>query len=238
MIALVLKLVIAHVLGDFVFQPTSWVESKNRKKHKSLYLYLHGLVHLLTLLILLEFQSGYWLAMLIIVMSHLLIDLIKLNLETVINSRVLFGIDQLLHLSIIAFVVHYYYPFEIKLETIYTKPVLTIILALLLLTFVSSIIMKTIMSKWALKEDQPEDSLEHAGKYIGILERLFVFVFIVLNQWSALGLLVAAKSILRFNDISRAKDRKLTEYVIIGTLLSFGLATSISLLYKYILLTL
>jgi hypothetical protein len=93
--------------------------------------------------------------------------------------------------------------------------------------------MKIVMSKWVLEEDKSEDSLEHAGKYIGILERLFVFGFILLNQWSAIGLLIAAKSVFRFGDLSRAKDRKLTEYILIGTLISFGLAISIGLLYQY-----
>jgi hypothetical protein len=238
MIILGIKLLIAHVLGDFVFQPDSWVESKKNKKHKSIYFYLHGLVHFVSLLVLLEFKWTYGLGILIIVMSHLLIDLIKLNLDRLMNSRLLFVIDQLLHLFVIGFVVHYYVPFKINIEAIYSISVLITILSLLLLTFVSSILMKTIMSKWKLKEDSPEDSLEQAGKYIGILERLFVFVFIILNQWSAIGLLIAAKSILRFSDLSRAKDRKLTEYVIIGTLLSFGLATSIGLLYKYVLIRL
>ena len=89
------------------------------------------------------------------------------------------------------------------------------------------------MSKWSLEEDNSEDSLESAGKYIGILERLFVFI--LLNQWSAIGLLIAAKSVFRFGDLSRAKDRKLTEYILIGTLISFGLAIFIGLVYQYLI---
>ena len=74
-------------------------------------------------------------------------------------------------------------------------------------------------------------SLNNAGMYIGILERLFVFVFIVMGQWQAIGLLIAAKSVFRFSDLTRAKDRKLTEYILIGTLLSFALAVGFSLIY-------
>ena len=87
------------------------------------------------------------------------------------------------------------------------------------------------MGKWSLLEDVNTDSLPSAGKTIGILERLFVFTFIVLGQWSAIGFLLAAKSVFRFSDLSRAKDRKLTEYILIGTLLSFGLAVLIGLAY-------
>ena len=87
------------------------------------------------------------------------------------------------------------------------------------------------MQQWVLDEDPKANSLAKAGLYIGVLERLFVFGFIVLNQWQAIGLLIAAKSVFRFGDLSRAKDRKLTEYVLIGTLLSFALAMATGLIY-------
>lgn len=234
MLVLIIKLLIAHVIGDFVLQPNSWVEDKKSKTFKSKYFYLHGLIHLISLIILLEFNWSYWLSILIIVVSHLIIDLLKLNLEEKNNSRLLFVLDQLLHLAVISVVVYFNTPYIIELEKIYSTKLLLLVLAILTISFVSSIIMKIIMSKWVLEEDKSEDSLESAGKYIGILERLFVFSFILLNQWSAIGLLIAAKSVFRFGDLSRAKDRKLTEYILIGTLISFGLAISIGLLYQYI----
>lgn len=235
MIALIIKLLIAHIIGDFVLQPNSWVEGKKNKTYKSKYFYLHGLVHLIALLILLEFNWSYWLSITIIVFSHLIIDLVKLNLDKKFNPRVLFTIDQILHLVIICVVVFVNTPYKIEFGKIYSTESLLLILAILTISFVSSIIMKIIMSKWILEEDKSEDSLESAGKYIGILERLFVFGFILLSQWSAIGLLIAAKSVFRFGDLSRAKDRKLTEYILIGTLISFGLAISIGLLYQYLI---
>ncbi|WP_425075119.1 DUF3307 domain-containing protein [Psychroserpens sp. S379A] len=235
MILLSLKLLIAHILGDFVLQPDRWVKHKKKKKHKSKFLYFHGLVHLLSLLILLQFNWSYWPYYILIVVSHVIIDVIKLNLEGKINTRLLFIIDQLLHLIIIGLVVYLNNPITINFEHIYSKEVLLFILAILLITYVCSIIMKMIMSKWNLKEDNSEDSLKNAGKYIGILERLFVFGFIILNQWSAIGLLITAKSVFRFGDLSRAKDRKLTEYMLIGSLISFGLAILIGLAYSYVI---
>lgn len=232
MIELTVKLLIAHVLGDFVLQPDSWVKAKKSKTYKSKFFYLHGLVHLISLLVLLSFDWSYWLSITIIVFSHLIIDLIKLNLDDKVNPRLLFAVDQLLHLTIIGVVVMANTPNKIEFEKIYSIESLLLILAILTITFVSSIVMKIIMSKWDLEEDKSEDSLKNAGKYIGILERLFVFGFILLNQWSAIGLLIAAKSVFRFGDLSRAKDRKLTEYILIGTLMSFGIAISIGLLYQ------
>ncbi len=151
------------------------------------------------------------------------------------NLRVLFAIDQIVHLLLIGLVVYLNFSNQIELEKIYTRASLLLLLAVLIISFASFIIMEIIMSKWSLEEDNSEDSLESAGKYIGILERLFVFGFILLNQSSAIGLLIAAKSVFRFGDLSRAKDRKLTEYILIGTLISFGLAIFIGLVYQYLI---
>jgi hypothetical protein len=97
-----------------------------------------------------------------------------------------------------------------------------------MLTSVSAVILKVALSKWDLMTFEGE-ALEKAGLYIGILERLFIFGFVVMGYWAGIGFLIAAKSIFRFSDLSRSKDRKLTEYVLIGTLLSYGLAIMIAL---------
>jgi hypothetical protein len=67
----------------------------------------------------------------------------------------------------------------------------------------------------------------------GLLERLLVFVFAATNHWEGVGFLVAAKSIFRFGDLTNAHDRKLTEYILIGTMLSFGIATLAAILYVW-----
>lgn len=73
--------------------------------------------------------------------------------------------------------------------------------------------------------------LKDAGKYIGMLERLFVFLFVLTNFWEGIGFLLAAKSIFRFGDLKDNNDVKLTEYILIGTLLSFGSAIVIAKMY-------
>jgi len=232
---LVLKLVLAHAIGDFVLQPDQWVKDKTIKKHKSKYLYFHVLIHALALLILLQFNTNYWIGIVSIVVSHYIIDVIKLNLTKKINPRLLFILDQIAHLIVIAIVALSYTQYSFDINTLYSKNVLALLLSLIAITSIASVIMRLVMSKWILDEDDANDSLEKAGKYIGILERLFVFGFIIINQWSAIGLLIAAKSVFRFGDLSKAKDRKLTEYILIGTLLSFGIAISVGLLYNFII---
>lgn len=97
----------------------------------------------------------------------------------------------------------------------------------------TSIIMKVIIAKWLPEsDDESPKSLQNAGKYIGILERVLIFIFITTNHFEAVGFLLAAKSIFRFGELKEAHDLKLTEYVLIGTLLSFGIAIGIALLVK------
>ncbi|MBE0653837.1 MAG: DUF3307 domain-containing protein [Bacteroidales bacterium] len=64
---------------------------------------------------------------------------------------------------------------------------------------------------------------------------LFVFCFILLNQWIAIGFLITAKSVFRFGDLRDSRNRKLTEYILIGTLISFGFAIVTGILVQSIL---
>jgi hypothetical protein len=222
-------------MGDFVLQPQKWVWHKETHKHKSKFLYWHLLVHVCALIVVLQFNFKYWLGILIIGVSHLIIDILKLHLKPHINSRLLFWLDQLAHLIMIAVVVNLYHSYVFSFRVFFEPDILLFITALLCLTKVSSIIMKIMISKWDLKEYTEEASLENAGAYIGMLERLFVFAFIITNHWEGVGFLIAAKSVFRFGDLSKAKDRKLTEYILIGTLLSFGLAIVFGLGYVYVI---
>jgi len=79
------------------------------------------------------------------------------------------------------------------------------------------------------------DSLNKAGKYIGIFERLLVFIFMLNGQYSVIGLLIAGKSILRISSEKDINGREKTEYVLIGTLLSFTIAIATGLLVNSIL---
>jgi hypothetical protein len=226
-----IKMLLAHILGDFVFQPKKWVENKLERRHKSKYLYFHILIHLVALLVIFRFDFEYWLVFLVVPISHFAIDLIKLNLHEKVNARWLFIFDQLAHLLVIVGLAAYYFPASISGE-LPSELHLFLLLCVLVLTFAGSVFIQVLMSRWIVAEDKDDQSLPAAGKYIGMLERLFIFTFVILNQWSAIGFLITAKSVFRFGDLSRAKDRKLTEYILIGTLLSFGLAILIGMIFS------
>ena len=228
---LILKLLLAHVIGDFLFQPDKWVKDKERNKVKSPFLYWHILIHLTSTAIILQFNYIFWIGFVTIIFSHYIIDLTKLHLLGKLDKTLLFIIDQILHVSVITGVSYSYSPFVIKINKIFSQEVVLFAFALILVTVVFSTIIKMIMSRWNIYNSTPKSTLENAGSIIGILERLFVFTFIITNHWEGIGFLLAAKSVFRFGDLSKAEDRKLTEYILIGTLLSFGLAIFIGILY-------
>ncbi|MDX1579841.1 MAG: hypothetical protein R3266_15250, partial [Gemmatimonadota bacterium] len=71
--------------------------------------------------------------------------------------------------------------------------------------------------------------LEGAGEMIGRLERTLIFASYLAGAPGSLGLLIAAKSIFRFGDITDPGNREVAEYIIIGTLMSFAFAAVLAL---------
>lgn len=69
-------------------------------------------------------------------------------------------------------------------------------------------------------EGEDIKSLVSAGKVIGMVERVLILTFVLLNQFSGVRFLLAAKSVFRFGDLKEKNDHKMTEYVMLGTLLS------------------
>lgn len=220
-----IKLILAHFIGDFILQPKSWVEEKEKFKAKSNKLYLHILIHgLLVLLILWDFN--YWLLALLLMVLHGIIDVIKLYAQKESSKSNWFLIDQVLHIISIVILWGLFLKPEFNINTLLVDTCIWIYsVAILFITVVSGILMRELMSSWSKAlNDSNEESLNNAGKYIGMLERIFVFTFVVTGNWEGIGFLIAAKSVFRFGDLKESKDRKLTEYILIGTLLSFGIA--------------
>ena len=230
---ILIKLILAHLIGDFFLQPSSWVQEKEQNKLKSPTLYLHVLIHV-AILFLILWDLSKWPLVLIIGISHLIIDALKLIIQKKKTKRLFFFLDQLLHLLVLIAVYWIFEENDMVLDTLLNDQNLLLLTCVVFLTIPVSIIMKTIFLKWNIaKFTEGNESLKDAGKYIGILERVLVFVFVILNHWEAVGFLITAKSVFRFGDLRESKERKLTEYILIGTLISFGIAILVGLIFQY-----
>ncbi|HET8838422.1 MAG TPA: DUF3307 domain-containing protein [Flavobacteriaceae bacterium] len=236
-ILIFLQLLIAHILTDFVLQPTTWILHKRKHKIKSVYLLLHALIAgILSYLFLQQWEM--WMVPLFIFVTHFFIDLWKLNTNK--DNLTYFLLDQFFH--IIAIVLAWLYLINAFDEigtffrNILNSPeILIVFIAYLVVIFPVGFLVGKATERWRgdlEKHEGEENSLKSAGRYIGIFERILVLTFILMGNFAAIGFLIAAKSILRFNDKSMSGSRKQTEYVLIGTLMSFTISILLGILVR------
>ncbi len=226
---LFLKLFLAHLLTDFFLQPSSWVKQRvksNKMPHANLI--VHVLLTGFVAWAFLSFRLKYGLSIGVLVVSHLLIDYLKALFGK--ENLWYFLADQLLHILVLVFITmnhEFAFTFDF-LEKIYDglNKHLLIIVGYALVLQPAGYFVGYATRRWQniLNEAEERDSLKDAGKWIGILERILVLTFVIANQMSAIGFLIAAKSILRFSDKDSNNPRAQTEYVLIGTLMSFTIA--------------
>ena len=220
---LILQL-IAHLLTDYTFQSNRKAKEKNKMGFKSKFLKWHVLLTF-CLSWILSFQVNFVMGALVIAIGHWLIDGFKIYLNKSRIGNYAYFVDQLIHLIIITGTVFVFSKY-ISTETIFTFTIPTIYLAMvaafLFCSKPANIFIKELFFTFNIhiKTNSKITELPNAGKLIGIVERWLVLLFIISNQFEAVGFLIAAKSILRFKDNETLK----TEYVLIGTMVSFGLA--------------
>jgi hypothetical protein len=195
--------------------------------------------------------NGWW-AALVIGILHLLIDIAKLGMtkwsaqHNKTLDLTLFVADQLLHiLAIICiwlFMIHGWDRAKWTMPSLLMDHRFLIrALGYIIVIGPGKYLIRYFFSRWSKDIETTNDGLQEAGVTIGILERVLVLTLVFIEQFSAIGFLVAAKSILRLIDrpLSSNDDafssRKHTEYVLIGTFLSFGLALLTGLIINRIL---
>lgn len=234
-ITLFLKLLLAHLLGQFFIQPKKWIQAKQVQSIRTPYFWLHIAIQS-SLSYVLVGDWPDWRIPLVIFISHGLIDFLKIKAHTwqpKIPSLWIFAVDQVVHVLVL-----------IALSStagsglwvsaiggIASKEMLLVIVSFLLVSSPTGIVIGLITSK--LSQPVPlNEGLDRAGRLIGVLERILVLVFILADQFSAIGLLLASKSILRISRDDDKEARMKTEYVLVGTLLSFLAATAVGLVVK------
>lgn len=228
-LVLLTKLILSHLLTDFVLQPKTWVEQRTTKHFASAKLYLHGFITAILAWVLTGFQ--YWQIAIVILITHIFIDGWKSYRKP---TAFYFVADQFLHLLVI--LVCWYIAFvqwsaivehwsKLKDDLLVWKG----ITAFVFVTAPAGIFIGQLTKQWRDKLPEAEN-LANAGKWIGMVERIIILVFVYYGQYAAIGLLVAAKGIIRFNEKDRQEIK--TEYLVIGTLMSIGLAIITGLLLK------
>ena len=251
------NLIVAHILGDFYMQWGSSCKNKVLYSVKGKDLWLHSLVIGILSWIAIWDLRGWWLALCIMVF-HFLIDWsksyiqVKCNIFKIDDSNGtklvdgdnkrhdlwIFVADQILHIFVIVAVANIWLiangwnQFEWLQDLAINHPIrMKTIVAMMLALKPANILILLILGacKVSIIPTTDDDHGNfHSGELIGWLERGLMLLFVVMSQYEAIGFLIAAKSILRFNEASSGSEK--SEYVLTGTLLSLATALALGIL--------
>lgn len=210
-------LLLAHVVADFVLQ-TGYVALNKRRAPVLL---LHGAIVLLTAQAALG-RVDLW-ELPVLATLHAAIDWLKARFAS--SGLAAFLADQGAHLALLIALAAWRPDlwaggFWAALGADWLPAAMVLVAGAILATRAGGFAVGMLMAPWA--DDDLPKGLTNGGKLIGLLERGLIFVLVMVDQPAGIGFLVAAKSVLRFETTS--KDQRAGEYVIIGTLASFGWA--------------
>ncbi|RKF15226.1 DUF3307 domain-containing protein [Roseovarius spongiae] len=225
MIATLTALLLAHALADFALQ-TDWI---NANKTRLPALLLHGAIVWLTAHAALGLVYDPWLSAL--ALAHVLIDATKVQLARRLNGFRGIGAflaDQgahLLTLLIVARLAPDLWQGGAWAGMDALLPLYALLAGLVVTLTAGQYAVGLLMRPHSRRVRN--DGLRDGGRLIGLLERGLIYLLILAGQPLGVGFLIAAKSILRFGTATR--DQRSAEYVIIGTLASFGWAIAVAL---------
>ncbi|PTO70494.1 DUF3307 domain-containing protein [Vibrio splendidus] len=227
-----------HIICDFYLQPNQWVEAKTKYTYRSTELYFHSLLHGVALLVPaialgIDWRSTTCLVV-IIAVSHFIIDLWKVRARNG-GKFSYFIIDQTLHVSVlvaIAFHMADGVMIDAVLQDEKFSDGVMVVFAYLLILKPTSIVIGSVLRKFPIS-DQDTTSISGliaGGELIGYLERVLILTFTLVGSYAAVGFVLAAKSIFRFGELNKSDDRSMTEYVLIGSLISVVITTLVGTL--------
>jgi len=226
-VELLIRLIFAHIVADFILQP-KWMVDKKKNKNRLIHI-LHGAIQGLAVYIAVwNFKA--WYVFFVLLISHLCIDYWKVTKKERLCS---FIVDQCLHLFVIIllwiFVTNQSEEAVQFIGQCLVNKNFWIILTGYLFVFKPTSIFLYLFTKRWKKGNDKSGSLQDAGKWIGYLERFLILTFILMGVMQGIGFLLAAKSVFRFGSLNDGKELRNTEYILIGTLASFVIAILIGL---------
>ncbi len=238
-VKLFIILVTAHLLTDYLFQGPRMVRYKQQKRISS-FIYHAGIYFFTALCLTVNWLSRTLMFVLFLqTLLHGILDYLKVVLEAR-HPYFKFEfdiVDLLLHVAVIGSTVAVWTPVysDISVPLDITIPVesyvklCVYVSALVLLTRGSTFFVRAVLEKVRSEKQLKADQ---TGRLIGNIERLLIFVFVLSGSPAAIGFIVTAKSIARFEEI---KHKKFAEYYIIGTLTSTLMAILVGQMVIYAL---
>lgn len=243
---LLVILLAAHVLGDFLFQ-TEWIAREKEKRWGPLF--LHGAVMLAVhAAVLAPFLTGRLaLGLVCLALVHVALDALRIKACGVWGGSLgAFFLDQGLHVMT-ALVLWQVLASPSGFETIRWIPSnewaawyarwLGVAAGYVFVASGGSRIVRGVLGRFmGAVPDDPSNGREHSmGRVIGYLERFTALTLVLFDQWAALGLIIAAKSIARFPEFTSGEHKDFAEYYLVGTLSSILVAVAAGVIVRLLL---
>lgn len=236
---------LGHITGDFYLQSSSLAEKKE-KSGKALA--LHGVFCFLSTAGVSVCVFGTELLTWCMGISaiHLMIDFTKIRVKARcyicqgnMKNTYLYLTDQFLHVFTIlaagaminiggeTFAYTSFIRFLADTFDLDIPRSLSLSFAALTIIKPCSITIRVILSGFRIAENT--NGVKNAGSLIGILERLILLMLLSAGQYGAIGFVLTAKSIARYNKI--AENPEFGEYFLLGTLLSSMLVIAVYMIF-------
>jgi len=215
---MVISILLSHLFGDYILQ---W-DSLSRWKSQSLNgVLVHGFIVLaVTWLFSLPFDTNWWPWVLFISLTHTLIDGVEIpvrkrlaSTNSGVSAMTFLIIDQILHLSIIAFALVYSGFLELPslsadiFNALTNNRTLTYLLGYAFLTMPAWILIEFLVYG-LIKGTAPDFSQAVKNKYICILERGLIATFVLLGQFILVPLVAAPRLMIELNqNITNENER-------------------------------
>ena len=195
MLVLFAKLLVAHLLGDFILFRKNPLTENTKRLWRSRWLLLHSATHLVCAWIAL-WDLSLWPYALAIAFSHYLGDLAGSALSH--RPQLWFTMDQLFHVLIMAVVAALITGTQLNDLIDSLKISWVVVAGLVAVTLPAARLISVFLAQWPpAKASEKLKGMASAGLWIGILERVLIYIFIVTGHWEGIGFLLAAKSIFQ-----------------------------------------
>lgn len=258
-INMIIVVLIAHVLGDYYLQDNDMAEYK---KYKIKGVIKHALFYCIPFILIFVFTKKsmkLFLLFILMCLCHYTIDLVKFCgykmylkycnteikkkiIKKYIKPSLVYVLDQVIHIVSICLLTSLFNFKNVttinlvnyinKITNLSGHNVLKWILLVLVIYKPANITFKMLFSSCKPGDNDSNDKVINNGAIIGFLERLIIAVFIYFKQYSAIGFILTAKSVARYNAIS--EKPKFAEYYLIGTLFStLFVIVFFNIIFKY-----
>lgn len=229
---MVIAMFLAHLVGDYVLQWDALAQWKSRELKGVI---VHSIVlFAITALFALPIAPGWWAGVLLISISHFLVDAAQFVLRPTIPPLLRFAIDQLLHILfiLIALVGGGFLSWDSLWPGIVASaratPILTTLLGYAFITMPTWVLLKFVV--YGLMKGEPPNFPAGPNKFVGIAERVLITTLVIFGQVLLVPLVALPRLVVEWPRVLRGGGdavylAELISSIVLAVAVGLGLST-------------